>query len=97
MKFVFLLILSSTFSFAHTALLNCFDNGDNTITCEGGFSDGSRVSGVNFLILQKGQTILESKFDSDSEVTFKKPYGDFSVLLDGGEGHKVSIDGKNIR
>ena len=27
-------------AFAHSPLMSCFDNGDNTVTCEGGFSDG---------------------------------------------------------
>lgn len=25
-----------TYAFAHTPICNCFDNGDGTITCEGG-------------------------------------------------------------
>jgi hypothetical protein len=31
---------------AHTPLCSCYDNGDGTVTCEGGFSDGSSAAGV---------------------------------------------------
>ena len=36
---------------AHTPLCSCFDNGDDTVTCEGGFSDGSSASGVPVRVL----------------------------------------------
>ena len=36
---------------AHTPLCSCYDFGDNTILCEGGFSDGSSASGVEMLVL----------------------------------------------
>ena len=82
--------------FAHTALMSCFDNGDNTITCEGGFSDGSSASGVNFFVLQNEKKIFESKMTEDSEITFKKPSGEYSAVLNAGEGHRVSIKGSEI-
>ena len=33
-------------AYAHNAICDCFDNGDETITCEGGFSDGAKAVGV---------------------------------------------------
>ncbi len=57
--------------FAHSAIMSCFDNGDQTITCEGGFSDGSSASGVKFHILENGKKTYEAKMSEDSEVTFK--------------------------
>ena len=30
--------LLSGSAFAHSAIMNCFDNGDGTITCEGGLA-----------------------------------------------------------
>ena len=89
-------LLATPFAFAHTALLSCFDEGDETITCEGGFSDGSSVAGMNFYVEQGGQKVLEEKFDELNSVNFKKPDGDFSVMLDAGEGHQVKINGKDI-
>lgn len=81
---------------AHTALMSCFDNGDGTITCEGGFSDGSSASGVVFRITEGGKTLMESKFNEDSEVTFDKPSGSYTAVLDGGEGHLVEVEGADI-
>ncbi len=82
--------------FAHTAIMSCFDNGDNTITCEGGFSDGSSASGVKFHVLQDGKKVYETKMSEDSEVTFDKPAGDYSAIFDAGEGHQVHVKGSEI-
>jgi len=90
------LALISTWSFGHSALMSCFDNGDETITCEGGFSDGSSASGVYFIIEQDKKEIFETKMNENSEVTFKKPNGDFTVILDAGEGHEVYIESDDI-
>ncbi len=51
-------------AWAHTPLCSCYDNGDGTVTCEGGF--------------------------------FDKPKGAYKVIFDGGEGHMIEIDGKEI-
>ncbi len=83
-------------AFAHTALMSCFDEGDGTITCEGGFSDGSSASGVEFLLKQNGKTILKTKLTEYSEVNFKKPAGEYQAVFNAGEGHRVYVDGKDI-
>lgn len=90
------LALASSSIFAHTAIMSCFDNGDGTITCEGGFSDGSSASGVKFRIEQNSKAIYNSKMNEDSEVTFDKPSGDYNAVFDAGEGHKVYIKGEDI-
>jgi hypothetical protein len=90
------LVFVSSSLFAHTAIMSCFDNGDGSITCEGGFSDGSSASGVKFRVEQGGKAIFESKMSEDSEVTFKKPNGDYNAVFDAGEGHKVFIKGSDI-
>lgn len=82
--------------FAHSAIMSCFDNGDGTITCEGGFSDGSSASGVKFHILHNGKKIFETKMNEDSEVTFNKPNSGYSAVFDAGEGHQVHIKGSDI-
>lgn len=97
MKKILLGVLTaSSFMFAHTAIMNCFDNADGTITCEGGFSDGSSASGVNFRLEQNGNTIFENRFSEDSEITFDKPDSDYEAVFDAGEGHEIYIKSSNI-
>ena len=61
---------------AHTPLCSCYDNGDGTITCEGGFSDGSSASGVQMRVEDNaGGILVKGKMDEDSEFTFDKPSG----------------------
>ncbi|MFA7083869.1 MAG: hypothetical protein WC141_04965 [Arcobacteraceae bacterium] len=90
------LALFTSSLFAHSAIMSCFDNGDGSITCEGGFSDGSSASGVNFKVEQNGKTIFEAKMSEDSEVTFKKPSSQYSAVFDAGEGHQVYVKGSDI-
>lgn len=95
-KIVLASLVFASSLFGHTALMSCFDNGDGTVTCEGGFSDGSSASGVKFKIIQKGKTIIKGKFSEDSDFTFKKPSGDYEAVFDAGEGHKVHVKSKEI-
>ena len=44
------LSLFSGLALAHTPLCSCYDNGDCTVTCEGGFSDGSPAAGVQMRV-----------------------------------------------
>jgi hypothetical protein len=82
---------------AHTPLCSCYDNGDGTITCEGGFSDGSSASGVQMRVEDNaGGILVKGKMDEDSEFTFDKPSGAYQVVFDAGEGHAIAIDGKEI-
>ena len=95
-KTILSLLIVASSAFAHSAIMNCFDNADGTITCEGGFSDGSSASGVYFVIEQNGKEMYEAKMNENSEVTFKKPQGEFTAILDAGEGHEVYIKSKDI-
>ena len=82
---------------AHTPLCSCYDNGDGSVTCEGGFSDGGSASGVQMRVEDMaGAVLLKGKMDADSEYTFDKPSGDYKVVFDAGEGHKIEIPGKDI-
>jgi hypothetical protein len=82
---------------AHTPLCSCYDNGDGTVTCEGGFSDGSSAAGVQMRVEDKsGKVLIKGKMDEDSEFTFDKPSDAYKVVFDAGEGHAVEIDGKEI-
>lgn len=93
---VFLLSCISYSAYAHTAMMNCVDNGEGNITCEGAFSDGSSAQGVSFVLVQKGKIIFQTKFDENSEVTFQKPLGKYSLIFDAGEMHTIVLQSKNI-
>ena len=43
---------------AHTPLCSCYDNGDGTVTCEGGFSDGSSAAGVQMRVEKDSGGVL---------------------------------------
>lgn len=89
--------LLAAVAYAHNAICDCFDNGDNTITCEGGFSDGGKAVGVPLRVLDAaGKVLIEGAMSAHSDFTFPKPKVDFRVVFDGGEGHIVTIDGRDI-
>ena len=92
-----LAVFMATYAFAHTPLCSCYDNGDGTITCEGGFSDGSSAAGVVMRAVDSsGKVIIEGKMNEDSEFTFKKPGDDYTVIFDAGPGHAVEVPGSEI-
>lgn len=92
-----LLVMSVSVASAHTPLCSCYDNGDETVTCEGGFSDGSSASGVEMKVVDKqGKILIKGKMSEDSEYTFDKPSGEYTVLFDAGEGHAIEVDSKEI-
>ena len=101
--------------FAHTPLCSCYqeeqEDGTITITCEGGFSDGSTGAGVKMIVteakdykgdskgkkLYRGKLIIkEGKMDENAEFTFKKPKVPYIVFYDAGPGHVVKIKGEDI-
>lgn len=92
-----LVVLGAGQAFAHTPLCDCFDNGDGTVTCEGGFSDGSSAAGVTMLVLDGGgKVLIKGAMDDTSAFEFNKPEGDYTVKFDAGEGHTVEISGSDI-
>ena len=92
-----LFLLLTGQALAHTPLCSCTDNGDGTVTCEGGFSDGSAAAGVDMIVKDKsGKTLIKGKMDEYSEFTFKKPDVPFKVIFDAGPGHVVEIKGEDI-
>lgn len=92
-----LLMASAAPAFAHNAICDCYDNGDDTITCEGGFSDGAKAVGVPLRVLdQSGKVVIDGKMSEQSDFTFPKPKVDFRVEFDAGQGHVVTIDGRDI-
>lgn len=90
-------LLFAATAWGHTPLFSCYDNGDGSVTCEGGFSDGSSAAGVAIHITDgSGATLKETKLDEFSEVTFDKPEGRYTVRFDAGEGHKIDVSGDDI-
>ncbi|MCJ8326105.1 MAG: hypothetical protein MJK08_03295 [Campylobacterales bacterium] len=81
---------------AHTALMTCFDNGDDTITCEGGFSSGASGSGISIYIKVNEEKVINSIMNEDSEFTFTKPKEKYLVTFDAGKGHIVKISSEDI-
>jgi hypothetical protein len=82
---------------AHTPICDCYDNGDDTITCEGGFSDGGTAVGIPMRIVDtSGRVLIEGAMSDNSDFTFAKPDVDFLVEFEGGEGHIIQIDGRDI-
>ncbi len=82
---------------AHTPLCSCYDNGDGTVTCEGGFSDGSSASGVQMRVEDvQGKVLNNGKMDKNSEFTFEKPSVPYKIYFDAGPGHVVEIEGNDI-
>ena len=91
------LVLMSTSALAHTPLCSCYDNGDGTVLCEGGFSDGSSAAGVDIRVLDSnGNVVLEGVMSELSEFEFEKPDGEYKVVFDAGPGHDVEIDSDDI-
>ncbi|SNY93154.1 hypothetical protein SAMN04515647_3440 [Cohaesibacter sp. ES.047] len=96
-SFAFSILLLTGAASAHTPICACYDNGDGTVLCEGGFSDGSSASGVAMKIFDGSENlILEGKMTVDSEFEFDKPDGDYKVIFDAGPGHEVEINGSDI-
>ncbi|MGC4030054.1 MAG: hypothetical protein QM696_14420 [Steroidobacteraceae bacterium] len=92
------LALLAGVAWAHNAICDCYENGDNTVTCEGGFSDGGKAVGVPMRVLDgAGKVLVEGKMSDKSDFTFPKPKVDYRVEFNGGEGHIVIIDGRDIQ
>lgn len=92
-----LILAGAGVAYAHTPICDCYDNGDDTITCEGGFSDGGTAVGIPMRIVDTaGRVLIEGAMSDTSDFTFAKPDVDFLVEFEGGEGHIIQIDGRDI-
>ena len=82
---------------AHTPICNCYDNGDDTVTCEGGFSDGASAAGVSIRVVDdRDRVLLDGVMAEDSTYTFEKPAEVFHVIFDAGQSHLVTIFSDDI-
>ena len=92
-----LLLAAGSTANAHSPVCNCYDNGDGTITCEGGFSDGSSAEGVPIRVVDaRDRVLVNGQMDAAGTFSFEKPDGDFHVVFDAGQGHTVTIYGADI-
>lgn len=82
---------------AHTPLFDCFDSGDDTITCEGGFSDGSSAVGVSIRVLDaQGKVLEQGELDAQGSIVLARPEGEFSVVFAASEEHSLTVLGDDI-
>ena len=82
---------------AHTPLFDCFDNGDASITCEGGYSDGASAEGVDIQVVDARGKILErGKLDARGAVLLQRPEGEFSVVFAPDSEHSIRVLGDDI-
>lgn len=82
---------------AHTPICNCYANGDGTVTCEGGFSDGASAEGVAIRVVGPGERVLiQGKMDAAGTFSFAPPEQEFHVVFDAGDNHSVTIFGDEI-
>lgn len=90
-------LLLPSAALAHTPLFSCYDMGDGTIECEGGFSNGQSAAGIKVVVKDgAGKDIQTTALDENSLIVLTKPSGDYSVTMDGGEGHTVVLKGSDI-
>ena len=91
------MIFAGAFAHAHTPLFDCFDNGDKTITCEGGFSDGASAQGVVIRLLDaQGKVLEQGELDASGSITMAKPEGEYSVSFTAGTDHSITVLGDDI-
>ncbi len=82
---------------AHSAICVCYDNSDGTVTCEGGFSDGSAAEGVPVRVVDdRERVIVNGTMDAAGTFSFDRPEGEFHVVFDAGEGHAVTVYSDDI-
>jgi len=94
-KILIMLSLICTISYAHTLLMNVFENEDNTITVEGLYSSGKKTVGAMIKIesLISGQVLLKQRLPDSSEITIPIPKEPYQIVLDGGPGHIIVKEG----
>ncbi len=80
---------------AHKPLIAVEDNMDGTIYIEAAFSDGSSAAGPKIVFKEEatGKTLAEERIGEDGTLELKKPSVPYTVTLDAGEGHTVTVDG----
>lgn len=83
---------------AHSLICQCEELPEQEVRCKGGFAHGSGAPGVPVDVIGNDeQVLLSGRFGNDSTFTFKRPEGDFYVLMDVGPGHTLEVTSSQIR
>lgn len=91
------LVCSALPALAHYPFCTC-EARDGTVTCQGGFSDGTSAEGVKLDVISYDEDVLvPGVFDASSTISFPRPEGEFYVLFDAGPGHIVEVDYNDIQ
>lgn len=95
MKKIFIFIFLSINLFAHSLVMNLYDNKDNTITVVGEFSTGEDAAGALIKIesLVSGEILFKERLPQSSELVIAIPKEPYQVVLDGGPGHTIIKEG----
>lgn len=81
--------------YAHSLLMNIFDNEDNTITVMAEFSTGEKAAGalIRLESLVTGEVLYQKRLPLESELTITIPKEEYQVVLDAGPGHTIVKEG----
>ena len=93
--FLLFIVFIPSFIFAHSLLLEIFDNEDGTMTASGVFSTGEVARGAQIRLesINSGKVLYKKRLPDEGELTIKIPDIAYKVILDGGPGHKITKDG----
>jgi len=91
---VLLTLLLYTAAWAHTLFMSVQDNDDGTVLVQGMYSTGALAARTPVrLVGGDGKTLREAVTDDAGECVLEKPAESYTIILDGGEGHRVEQPG----
>ena len=77
---------------AHSPICFCFAEPDDSVICEGGFSDGASAEGVAIRVFDtQDRVLIDGSMNASSEFSFAKPSSDFYIVFDAGNNHTVTV------
>lgn len=75
---------------AHAPIIACYDEGDDTIYCEAGYSDGASSEGQVVRVMSaEGRLLIESAFNAAGAFLFDRPDTPFFVEFVGDGTHQA--------
>lgn len=92
---VTLVVLFSSFGYAHSPILLIEDNEDGTILVMAGFSTGKMAVSKQIQLKSRttAEVLWEGTLDQNGELTCPKQTEPYSVFFDGGPGHSIEKAG----
>jgi len=78
---------------AHAPIMTCFENKDNSVTCEAGFSDGASARGSKILVMSLEQRLLQQgEVAADGTFTYIPPTEDlYEIRMVADDTHELTI------